>query len=333
MTIFEQPIAFLLLLLVPLYFLLQKIGFFSKILFPLPFEDWEGQGFEWESSVNSLFRIISRVSFIAGYVLLVIAFASPISVREERVYTSRSSDVIFVVDISPSMAAMDIAGGTRLDAAKKAIHLLVDENKGGAYGLVSCASNSALLVPPTMDHNTLFTRLDTMHIGELGDKTALGLGLSTAVYHLMSTYAPKKSIVLLTDGENNAGSIHPETAATLARDHGIVLYIAGIGTRGTVPIEYVDPFSGQKYSGFLDSSFDNSSLRLLTNMTGGKYFTVETLSSLSEVLNTANKETSVTQSYHIKMEKESLYSKALIASMIFFVFAWLIRRCFLSEVL
>ncbi len=330
---FETPLAFLLLFFIPLYFLIKKTGFFSKPFFPLPFEDWHGQGFEWNNTVSSVLRHISRISFIAAFIFLVVALANPIIVREERIYTSRSSDVIFVVDISPSMAAMDIATGTRLDAAKKAIQLLIDENKGSAYGLVACASDSALLVPPTMDHNTLFTRLDAMQIGELGDKTALGIGIGTAVYHLMSTYAPRKSIILLTDGENNAGAVHPETAANLARDYGIVLYVAGLGTRGSVPLEYVDPDTGEKFSGFLDSSFDNSSLRTLASITDGKYFTVETLSSLSQALQTVNVESAVAQSYHVKRIIEPLFTEMLLICVMLFCLSWLVSRVFLLEAL
>ncbi len=333
MSVFENPVAFLLILFVPLYYIFKKIGIFSKPIFPFPFEDWNGQGFEWKSTANSVVLIVSTVFFICGYIFLVCALADPTIVQEEKIYTSRSSEVVFVVDVSPSMAAMDIANGTRLDAAKKAIELLVNENAGAAYGLVSCASEAALLIPPTMDHSTLFTRLDAMKIGELGDKTALGLGISTAVYHLVSTYAPRKTIVLLTDGENNAGAVHPETASTLAKEYGIVLYIAGIGTRGTVPIEYIDPVTGEKFSGYLESGFDNTSLRALAKLTDGKYFTVETLSTLSQALQTAQLERSVSQSYHIKRTKESLYETALIISLLFFIGAWLLRRIILREVL
>ncbi len=333
MSVIENPFVFFLLLLLPLYFLLKKYKIFSKPMFPLTMGDWKGQGFEWTSPANSVLRKVSKILFICAYVLLIISLSNPTIVRQERVYSSRSSEVVFVIDISPSMAAMDIANGTRLDAAKMAIEMLVNENKGSAFGLVSCASESALLVPPTMDHSTLFTQLELMRIGELGDETALGLGIATAVYHLVSTYAPRKTIVLLTDGENNAGSIHPETAAALAKDYNIALYIAGLGTRGSVPIEYIDPVSGQKYTGFLDSSFDNSSLRSLANMTDGKYFTVETLSSLSQALQVVSVDRSVAQPYYIKTIQEPLYTKTLLASALLFALAWIMRRLMLQEVL
>ncbi len=333
MRVFDQPSAFFLLIAIPVYFALLKSSLFSKPSFPLTLQDWKGQGFEWRNPVNSVARIISTICFCLAYVLLVFAIAEPTSIEQEKKYTSRSSDVVFVLDVSPSMAALDIANGTRLDAAKQAIKLLVMQNDSNSYGLVSCATEAALLVPPTMDQNAFFTRLDSMKIGELGDETALGLGISTGVYHLVSTYAPKKSIVLLTDGENNSGSIHPQTAASLAKDYGITLYIIGIGTRGSVPIEYVDPVTGTLYSGYLDSGFDNTSLQSLASITDGTYYTVETLPSLSQALQNIGFESTISQVYTIKQRKESLYAVPLFLSAILFALAWVLRRLFLREIL
>lgn len=330
--VFEHPEAFMLFLFVPLYYVLRKFRFFSKPLFPLTLSDWNGQEFEWKNSLGSTVKLLSRACFIGAYLALVVSIAEPVVLQQEKLYTSRSAEIVFVVDASPSMAALDIAGGNRLDAAKQAISLIVRENAGAAYGLVSCGSEAALLVPPTMDQNTFFDRLNAMEIGELGDGTALGLGLSTAVYHLVSTKAPKKTIVLLTDGENNAGSVHPSTAVALAKDYGIDLYIAGIGTRGSVPIEYTDPITGKVYSGYLDSDFDTTELRSLAREAGGNYYTVESLATLSESLQSINAQASVNQSYQIKQTRQTLYVKTLLISLAFFAIAWILRRLCLQEV-
>ena len=219
-------------------------------MFSFSFADWNGRAFEWKSSVGTTVRFMSKTLFALGYFALVAALAEPTVLEKEKLFMSRGADVVFVVDTSPSMAALDIAGASRLQAAKQAISLLARENKGISYGLVACASQAALLVPPTLDQKTFFERLAAMSVGEMGDGSALGVGISTAVYHLESSAAPVKIIVLLTDGENNAGAVHPNTAAALAKDNGILLYIAGIGTKGSVPIEYTDPASGKIYSGY-----------------------------------------------------------------------------------
>ena len=317
----------------PLYFILKKMGVFKKIALPLTLQDWNGAAFNWKSNYFSILAIISNVLFVCAYCFIVISLANPVFVTQQKIYTSRSSEVVFVLDTSPSMASIDIANGNRLDAAKQTINRLVSENESPAYGLVSCATESALLVPPTMDHETFFDGLNSVMIGELGDKTALGLGISTAVYHLIASQSSRKTIVLLTDGESNSGSIHPETAAKLAIDNDIVLYVTGIGTNGSVPIEYVDPHSGSVYSGFLDSSFDSTSLRNLAKVTDGKYFTVQTLDELSNALKTIATESTATQTYHIKQTEELYYDITLVISLLLFACAWCIRRLLLKEIL
>ncbi len=330
---FENPFSLLLLLLPLLYFVLKKLNILKKTSLPLTLQNWNGIQFNWNNKYFSIMRLISALFFLSAYFLLVVSLANPILIKQEKIYTTRSSEIIFVIDTSPSMASIDIANGNRLDAAKQAIKRIVTENKGAAYGIVSCATESALLVPPTMDTNTFFNGLNSMTIGELGDKTSLGLGISMAIYHLLSSHAPQKTIVLLTDGESNSGSVHPETAAKLAADNDIILYIAGIGTSGSVPIEYIDPNTGKVFSGYLDSSFDSGSLRNLAKITDGKYFSIQSLGELSEALQTISTESISAQTYYIKQVESSLYQSTLFFCALFFVFAWIIRRVIIQEVL
>lgn len=331
MSGFEHPFALLFLLAPPLYFILYKLNAAAPPVFSLPFADWKGQAFEWKSPLGAAVRFMSKALFGLGYAALVFALAEPVLLEREKLFMSRGASVIFVVDTSPSMAALDIAGASRLQAAKQAISLLVRENRGASYGLVACASQAALLVPPTLDQKTFFERLESMGVGEMGDGSALGVGISTAVYHLESSAAPVTIIVLLTDGENNAGSVHPNTAAALAKDNGILLYIAGIGTKGSVPIEYTDPESGKVYSGYLDSGFDDASLRALAASGGGSYYPVETLSSLSAALQNITIKNSVQQTYSIRQKKISFYPHCAAAALLCFCAAWLLRRVYLKE--
>ena len=332
MSGFENPLALLLLFCIPLYYILRAHAFFSPPSFLLPLADWKGTAFEWNRKIDIFMRILSNVLFAGGFAALVVALAEPVLSEQEKRFISRGAEIIFVADTSPSMAALDIGGVSRLKAAKQAVSLLVRENKGASYGLVACASEAALLVPPTMDQKTFFTRLDAMEIGELGDGSALGVGISTAVYHLASSEAPAKIIVLLTDGENNTGAVHPNTAAALAKDNGIHLYIAGIGTKGSVPIEYTDPESGKVYSGFLDSEFNDSALRALASAGGGSYYAVENLASLSAALQNIGLKNTVNQSYTVKQKKQSFYAHCTLFSLCCFLSAWILRRLYLREI-
>lgn len=330
MPVFQQPLAFLLILLIPLLFLFRKLGIFSSPSFPLILKDWQGNGFKWKAPVRKIASFLSGLLFTLGFVSLVLALGNPVFLYQEKIYTSRGTDIVFVLDTSPSMMARDIAGVSRLDAARQAIGILVPQTEGTGYGLVAMASEAALVVPPTADRDVFFARLASLESGGLGDGTALGAGLSTAVYHLAGAKAPKKCIVLITDGENNSGAIHPETAAQLAKDNDISLYVLGLGTRGSVPLEYVDPATGKVYSGYLDSHFDSSALERMAILGGGRYFGVESSGSLADALATVARQEQTVMSFFLKTREEELYHIFLFAGAIFFCGAWILRRWYLG---
>ena len=330
---FENPGAFLLLLLIPILYILRYIKILSRITFPLNMSDWNGTSFTWNGKFRKVLSAFVKILCLLFYICLVLACASPVYHRHQKVYSSRGASVIYVVDVSPSMAARDIGDLHRLDAAKNAIASLAEQNDGDDFGLVEMAESASLLLPPTMDRKVFFDRLESMHVGELGDGTAIGTGLSLAVYHLENTPAEKKVVILITDGENNAGPVHPNTAARLAKSKGISLYILGIGTRGVVPLDYVDPKTNRVYSGYLESNFDTSTLVKLASESDGKYFESDSLASLSQTLSSISKNESVVQSYHVKNIDTYYYSYFLVAAALLAVLAWIIRRLLLQEVL
>lgn len=328
---FMNPASFLLLLLIPLLYTFRKIKIFSQVSLPLSFSDWNGWVFSWNDRLRKIISIFSEILCLAAYLLLVIAFAEPVVHHQERVYTSHGTDVMFVLDTSPSMAARDINDVTRIDAATSTIEKIVEANPGASYGLVVMGSQAAVVVPVTNDKETLKDRLKTLTIGLMGEGTAIGTGLSTAVYHMKPTAAKKKCIILLTDGENNAGEIHPETACGLAEKNGIILYTIGIGTRGTVPLEYVNPITGKVYSGYLDSNFDSRNLEKIADATGGRYYSVESLSAMNMALSSIIKKQDVVQSYYMKTVDEYYYSNVLMIALVCFGLSWVIKRLYLKE--
>ena len=317
--------------MIPVLFLLRKLGFFSKISFVITLSDWGGESFSWKGKIRRFASFLVFLLTILGYVSAVTALAGPIMYKQERVYTSRGTDILFVLDISPSMAAQDMNGLNRLETAKNSISYIVENNSGASFGVVAMAAEAAVVVPPTMDHKLFLQRVNSIPIGNLGDGTAIGVGLSTAIYHLAGSSAPKKCIVLITDGENNAGSIHPETAAELAASQNITLYTLGVGSKGSAPIEYVDPKTNKKYSGYLNSSFDSTQLKLIASIANGRYFEAQTLNDLSLALLVITKNESVVQTYHSRTTSVEYYDKLIFVSAVFLILAWIIRRLYLKE--
>lgn len=337
MPSFQNPQAFFLLFFIPLIFILRKFKIFFKISFFLTLSNSPGHSFDYNLKPRRIISFFSNFFLILAYFFCVLSLAKPITYKTERVFTSRGNDIIFVLDVSPSMAAKDISESnkntkkTRIQAAKESILKIIESNSGSSFGLVGMAKESAVLVPPTVDHNFFIQKLNEVQIGSLGDGTALGVGLSTAVYHLASSKAGKKAIVLITDGENNAGSIHPETAATLAAKRNISLYTLGVGTKGKSALEYIDPSTGKLISGSFSSSFDSSQLKKLSSLAGGRYFETTTLNELNLALSMISKSESTVQSYYSKITSIEYYENLLLLSLIFVIFAWILKRLYLKE--
>jgi len=326
---FQNPAAFILLLFIPLYWVLRKYDILKKPSVAAVLSDWQGKVFEWNDPVTRFFYVLSKICLYAGFVLAVIALADPVHKSQEKIYTSRGTDIIFVLDTSPSMVAKDVNGKTRLQASKDAVEKLFSSNKGTRCGIVTMGSEAAVIVPPTNDFETFRNRLKDIQAGSMGDGSAIGTGISTACYHLISSAAPKRCIVLFTDGENNAGEIHPETAAEVAARNNITLYVFGVGSKGTVSIDYTDPVSGKKYSGYLNSDFNSASLRNLAQIGNGKYFEASTQDQLAQNLEAISQNETVTQDYTYKTVLTSYYKKLLTAVLIFFFAGWIVTRIFM----
>ena len=337
MPSFQNPEAFLLLILIPLVFILRKAGIFSRISFFLTLGDWNGEFFKWNFKIRKFASILSHVFIILSYILCVFALAKPVLYRQERVFTSRGNDIVFVLDVSPSMAAKDIVVSvkkekqSRIEAAKESIVSILSSNPGSSFALIAMAKDAAVLVPPTCDHEYFLNRLNEVQIAFLGDGTAIGVGLSTAVFHLISSKAEKKAVVLITDGENNCGEIHPEVAAELAKNHGISLYTLGVGFQGTSRLEYVDPKTGKIVSGSFNSSFDSASLKKLSSIAGGRYFEITTLDELNLALSVISKREYLPQSYYSKITSVEYYDKLLFLAAVFIVLSWILKRLYLEE--
>jgi Ca-activated chloride channel family protein len=267
---FERPL--LLFAGAVIVFLCFIIARFSKGAFALsvPLGPPGGSPFKPPFNVEFLVKAI-RILDLAGALALFIAAAGPVFISTELVWLNRGADILFVVDISPSMAGIDMNGSSRFDAARRLVRDFAAARPSDAIGLVAVGNEAGLMVPPTVDRSALYSRLETLQIGELGDGTALGLGLGIAALHIRNSTAPRRAVALITDGENNAGAIHPETAAAALRDAGVALWVVGVGGGGEVPIDYTDPVTRIRRTGVFDSRFNAASLRAIAQSGDGHY--------------------------------------------------------------
>ena len=219
---------------------------------------------------------------IAAIILIITALARP---QDEQVYTERhveGIDIMLVLDISSSMLAEDLQPN-RLLAVKEVASDFVDRRVSDRIGLVVFARESFTVVPPTLDHNLLQHQLEQVDLGMVRDGTAIGMGLATAVNRLRNSDAESRVIILLTDGENNAGEIDPITAGELAATFGLRVYTIGASTDArTAPYPVQDPLRGTRYHE-IRVEIDEEMMRTIAGTTGGRYFRATDNESLEQV--------------------------------------------------
>ena len=115
------------------------------------------------------------------------------------------------------------------------------------------------------------------------------MGLSTAINRLRESNAPSKVIILLTDGVNTHGKIHPLNAAEMAKDFDVRVYTIGVGTNGQAktPVA-IDPFSGRYIYDYVEVEIDEETLKTIAKETGGQYFRATDNQKLKEVYKEIN---------------------------------------------
>jgi len=215
--------------------------------------------------------------------LVVLGLARPQSgARQEEIITE-GINIMLVVDVSSSMLAEDFKPNNRLGAAKMVAREFIQGRTNDPIGLVIFAGEAFSQCPLTLDYGVLMQILDNTGIApQEWDGTAIGNGLATAVARLKDGQAKSKVIILLTDGENNAGEVDPVTAAQVAHTFDIRVYTIGAGTRGTAMYPIDDPFFGKRYRP-IPVQIDEELLTRIAEITGGRYFRATDTQKLREI--------------------------------------------------
>ena len=214
--------------------------------------------------------------------LLIIILARPQLSQSLEHKLAKGIDILLVLDISESMRAEDFEGANRIQTAKLVINDFLAHRENDRIGLVVFAGESFTLCPLTLDYPVLAELLSDVKLGQLEDGTAIGDALATATHRLRVSQSKTKIVILLTDGENNAGSIAPETAASVAESFGIKVYTIGMGKEGGARIPYADTTFGKRYREVL-TYLDENTLKLIASTTGGSYFRATDLQSLKRI--------------------------------------------------
>lgn len=284
---FAHPGAFVLLALVPVAMLLFRRR--PRIAFPAVTELADGP-----RTPAMRVRWLPAAIRSAALAVLVIAVARPLVPGARRSVPRDGIAIMLVVDRSGSMDAIDYADPadaemTRLEVVRDVVTRFVVGGGGlpgrpdDLIGLVAFGTFADTIAPLTLDHRHLVRVVQDLEIPALEHEraTAIGDGLALAVERLRAIDRAtdgerdprirSRVVVLLTDGENNAGIVDPVVAADVAGTFGIRVYTIGVGSdRGFATLRSIDPITGRRQR--IRASIDEAMLRRIADRTGGRAF-------------------------------------------------------------
>jgi Ca-activated chloride channel family protein len=218
---------------------------------------------------------LAVIAKLLAWTLLVGAAAQPQWVGPPQAIPTEGRDLMLALDLSESMRTPDFeVGGRAIDrfsVVRAVAHDFTLKRSGDRVGLVLFGTRAFLQAPLTPDLATVAKLLDESEVGLAGEATAIGDALGLAVKHLHERPEGKRVLVLLSDGESNAGVLEPKRAAELARDAGVRVYTIGVGTGHAV---------ARRGGARATPGADEATLREIAATTGGRYFRADDTESL-----------------------------------------------------
>jgi Ca-activated chloride channel homolog len=224
----------------------------------------------------------ARVIFALIWLLLVAAAMRPQWLGEPQPIPTTGRRLMLAIDTSGSMATEDMAGGaSRLRVVQSVAGRFIDGRHGDRVGLILFGTEPYLQAPITADLATVHRFLNEALVGVAGTQTAIGDAIGLAIKRLRaeggadrSSAARQTILVLLTDGENDAGAMPPLEAAGLAAQAGLRIYTIGVGAA---------PESGMFGMSAGNTDLDEDTLKAIAKATGGEYFRATDANALQEV--------------------------------------------------
>ncbi len=279
----EQPWYLLLLLLLPVVWFLR-----NRVRRPASLRFAPGWIFSRGSvgADRSPSLLIPPIFFYSAAALLICALARPqLGMVSSRLRTS-GIDIMILLDVSRSMLSEDFSIGSerasRIEVVKQVTEKFIRGRVNDRIGIIAFAGRPYLVSPLTLDHDWLLENLSRLRIGLTEDGTAIGSALVSGANRLKDRSVKSRVIVLLTDGDNNAGKVPPETAAEAAAAIGIKIYTIGAGTNGLVPFPETDRF-GNKFYTQQYMPFREDACRQIAEIGHGQFYRATDTRSLSNI--------------------------------------------------
>ena len=224
---------------------------------------------------------------LVALALSIVALARPqLAVADVRRRSSEGIDLVIALDLSESMRAADLAPD-RLHVAKAVLTRFLQARHDDRVALVTFAGDAYTQVPLTLDYGVVESVVGELRTGVLADGTAIGDALGVALDRLRGSHAKGRAVVLITDGDNNAGRLAPADAAAVAREMHVPVFPILIGKGGRAPVPVGRDAEGAPVYQEVDMPVNPRLLADIATATGGKFYRATDGAALAAGLNGA----------------------------------------------
>ncbi len=220
-------------------------------------------------------RVWKSALWLVTLAALIFALVRPVWGIDLDIIETRGVSVMFVLDVSNSMNAEDVLP-SRLERAKLSLQEMFRALDGNELGLILFAGTAFVQFPLTTDSASAETFLKAASSESISNQgTDMNAALQLALDSLNQASSRKKTIVLITDGENQQGNLDP--VLTQAVQAGIAVDTIGYGDSEGAPIPVRDStgqitgYKSDSAGNLVLSILDEATLRSIAERTSGVY--------------------------------------------------------------
>lgn len=281
------------------------------------------------SLYHSIMIWLSYVCLFSAYIFIGLASAGVSLLYTDNTLVRGGNDILLLVDVSPSMSVEDIDEQSRWEAVKYSIHSVLDEASRNNIGVVFFSNSISFSVPFTKDYEYITSRFDTIHLGILGNDTALADALAFAYQVYRNRNTKNMNIIVMTDGNQNTGAVSLSEVQPFLSTIASRISFINIGKNEPARFTYNDRETKQIISGTLLPIKNNFIVDYIKNI-GIPYYTVESKQALRSILSQIINNTAEQQYLTPHNIREDKTPYILLFALISFLCFFMIRVVFLK---
>ena len=267
----------------------------------------------------------------------ILALARPQKEGKILLPPTQGIDIMLTLDVSGSMNTPDFEATkaqkaedlyNRMAAAKETVDDFISVRSSDRIGIVVFSGAAMLQCPLTLDYSALKEYLGYVYVDMLSgvSGTAIGDAIAVSTQHLKDGIAKSKIIILVTDGENNSGTVDPIAAAKATAAYGIKVYtilMAGDISGLPMNIPYRDQLIASYKANRENMLKAKNTLQEIADITGARAYTALNTAELNDIYTQINALEKTIYHEDKKLNYEDAYQNLLWLSLIFALLAFL----------